>query len=382
MNLHKNDTFQNLRVLFLYPRLSVPNSNELFSGGAQKISYQIALYLKKLNANVYFASDDRQSSHIVKEFKKNKITHITIPFGSKSPFSIIKSFIKLLITTKKNKINLIHSHHRWTTIYSFFASRVFKIPMVYNSHNVFYDKRIFHNFAGNNIIAVSESVKDNLVNYFGIDSNKIKVIYNGTDITPSTDNIKNEIKKELSINENDRIVSVIARFSKQKGHKYLIEALPLVIKKFPSLKVMFVGNGELRDSLKRQIENLCIENNIIFCGSRNDVAPFIEISEFTILPSLWEGLPGSIIESLSLGKPVVATTVGGTPEVIANKVNGILIEPKEVNSLSNAIIYMLSHPDETKEMGKRGKEIASHYFSLHQMLEKYKQYYIQLLNSD
>lgn len=374
-------SFGKLTLLYLYPKLAPNNaSNEVsFSGGAQKRMFHLAQYFRKNGANAIVVSDDLGSSCIVKKLKSNGINHISVPFGSKNPLCVAKAVNKLFHIVKYYHVDLIHSHHRWTTVLSFLVSKVSKIPTIHNARNVFYDRRIFRRFAGQNIIAVSNSVKDNLVTYFNIHSDRIKVIHNGTDISKSSAGEKKRVKEDLCLKQDDRIIAVIGRLSEQKGHKYLMKALPVVITKFPNMKVLFVGDGELRNSLQNQVARMNIKGNVLFCGSIDNVAPLIEITEFTVLPSLWEGFSVAIVESLLLGKPVIASNVGGTPEVIEGNLNGLLVEAKDVGGLANAIIYMLSHPGEARKMGEKGREIAVKKFSLKRMLEEYKKYYIHLL---
>lgn len=374
-------SFGKLTLLYLYPKLAPNNaSNEVsFSGGVQQIMFYLAQYFQQNGANIIIASDDLDSSCIVKKLKGNGINHISVPFRSKNPLGLIKAVNKLFHIIKYYDVDLINSHHRWTTVFSFFVSKMFKIPTIYTAHNVFHDRRIFRRFTGEHIIAVSNGVRDNLISYFNTDSDRIKVIHNGTDISKSSAGEKKRVKEDLCLKQDDRIIAVIGRLSEQKGHKYLIKALPVVIKKFPNIKVLFVGDGELRNGLQNQVVRMNIKGNVLFCGSRNNVASFIEISEFTVLPSLWEGFSVAIIESLLLGKPVIASNVGGTPEIIENNLNGLLVETKDVGGLANAIIYMLSHPGEVKKMGEKGREKAVKKFSLKRMLEEYKKYYIHLL---
>ncbi len=123
-----------------------------------------------------------------------------------------------------------------------------------------------------------------------------------------------------------------------------------------------------------------IGDNIEFLGYQEDIATFIGISKFTILPSLWEGLPSIIIESQLLGKPVIATNVGGTSEIITNTVNGILVKPKNPEMLANAIIYMLSNQDKVRRMGEMGKKMAKERFAVQRMLNEYSEYYLSLLS--
>ena len=176
------------------------------------------------------------------------------------------------------------------------------------------------------------------------------------------------------------IISVIGRLSRQKGHKYLFDALRLIICRFSNLKVLLVGDGELREKLNQYVINSGIENNIIFCRHQENVAPFIENSLFTVLPSLWEGLGLAAIESLTLRKPVVAAAVGGLPEVIEHNVNGLLVPPKAPVELAEAIKIMINNPEKVREMGKMGELIAKNKFSISAMMNKYMQYYSEILS--
>jgi glycosyltransferase involved in cell wall biosynthesis len=259
--------------------------------------------------------------------------------------------------------------------------------MIHNARVTFSNKRIFGKFAGDNIVAVSEGVKRNLINYFGIEQRKIRVIYNGIAIEKPTEVRMRRIRTETKLCEKARVISVIGRIAEQKGHTYLIEALPDVIERFPTLKILIVGEedfgeGGLKRKLQARAQSLKVRDKVEFLGHQEDIAAFIGISEFTVLPSLREGLPGAAIESLLLGKPVVATDVGGTSEIIANMINGILIEPRNPKMLADAICYMLSHRDEVKRMGERGKKLAEGKFTIPRMLREYSEYYLSLLCGD
>lgn len=374
--------FHGLRFLYLYSQL-VPEGcpgDAMFYGGAQKRTFQIASHFSRRNAHVYFGSDDDPSDQIVCRLEENGVRHISIPFRSSVCFGFHRSIWKLLSTVKRNRIDLIHCNDRWTAMFSSFVSKLLKVPMIYNARSIYLDKRITGRFFGKNIITVSSAVRKNLVDYFGISPKRIEVIYSGTDIIHSTALEQEEVKNRFANNGTHRIVAVIAQLTEAKGHEYLIRALPKVVEKYPDIKLLFTGDGKLKQSLQEKAADLGVAGNIVFCGYQNNVASFIDISVFTILPSLWEGLPGSILESLLLAKPVIASSVGGIPEVITDGVNGILVEPRDVDGLSRSILFLLSNSRKRAEMGRNGELIARRQFSLDRMFKQYENYYSRLLS--
>jgi len=266
-------------------------------------------------------------------------------------------------------------------MFGYVSSLAARAKMVYSARSIFRDKKVTRLFFGKNVVAVSNAVRENLESFLGINRNNIAVIYNGTDISPSSRSARDAVRLRFQIQETDRVVSVIGTLTKAKGHRYLIKAIPAVVNVFPNLKVLFVGDGELSDTLKAETRDSGMEATIRFCGSQEDVASFIDISDFTIMPSLWEGLPGGAIESINLGKPVVATAVGGLPEVIEDGVNGLLVPPGNPEALVKAIIQMLSSPDKVQEMGRNGRDICGQKFTLSSMLCQYEKYYEEVVQS-
>jgi glycosyltransferase involved in cell wall biosynthesis len=176
---------------------------------------------------------------------------------------------------------------------------------------------------------------------------------------------------------------VIGRISEQKGLFYLLEAMTPLCQKFPHLRLLLVGDGELRKKLFDKVREKKLGHNVIFCGQQDSVASFIDISEFTVMSSLWEGLPGSAIESLMLKKTMVGTMVGGIPEVITHGKTGLLVPPRDPEALHNAIAFLFSHPETACAMGEQGSKHIKKYFALSTMMQQYERYYRKIIfNSD
>jgi glycosyltransferase involved in cell wall biosynthesis len=212
-----------------------------------------------------------------------------------------------------------------------------------------------------------------------VPSHRITVIYNGTDIESSTMEERAALRARLGIGPDTLTVSVIGRLSKEKGHSVLLEALAKVTPSYPRLRILLIGDGGLRDSLQHQAKQAGLEGQVDFCGFQDNVAAFIDISLFTIMPSLTEGMPGGVIESLVLGRPVVATAAGGTGEIVRDGVNGLLVPCGDATRLAEAILTMLENPDRLRTMGENARALSGPQFTLDSMLSSYGEYYDRLL---
>lgn len=376
---------QELRLLLLYPRLSPRENPDKITliGGAQRIIYELAVYLRTQGARVFLASADGATSLVIQNLKKQGIQHVQAPLLGKTPWEFLQAYRQLSRVISQEQINLIDSHHRWSTILGFLLSKCKGPAFIHHAHSVFNNKVFFKRFMGENIIAVSEGVKRNLVETFQVTPEQIQVIHNGISIERADPGRLANLRARLGLSPEDRVLSVIARISRVKGHKSLIQALPKIREKFPAVKLLFVGAEDFREpglkrDLQRQAAELKVQDLILFLGHQEDIAAFIGISEFVILPSLKEGFPIVALECQVMGKAVVASDVGGVSEVITPGLNGLIVEPGDVAGLAQAVTDILSHPERARQMGAAGKQVAKK-FSLERMLKEHSEYYQSLL---
>lgn len=348
-----------MNILFLYPRLGV--------GGAQKVIIDLVNNLDDKEFKIVLGCNGGERiSQLNKNIKIEKID-----FLNKSPLGILKSIIELTKVVKKNNIQVIHSHHRYTTAISNILFKFNKnIKVIHTEHNVFPDKN-FINLRGENIIAVSNVVRDNLIKN-RVKEKNVKLIYNG-------------IKVDESITLNDRNddiirIGVIARLNKQKGHMYLLMALKDIVKHMNNIKVSLIGDGEEKDRLLGFVENNELGEYIEFCGNVDDVPSIIQKFDFFILPSEYEGLPISILEVMSKMRILIATDVGGNCEIIEDGVNGFIVEPKNVKALENKLNYVIKNFNKLDIINKKAYETIKNNFSLENMVEYHKKYYYKIIS--
>lgn len=165
------------------------------------------------------------------------------------------------------------------------------------------------------------------------------------------------------------VLGTIAELHRNKGHIYSIQAIKQLIQKFPSLVFLILSEGEEREHLQALIKEKELEKNIMLVGHIDNASQYLKAFSIFLFPSLKEGLPYALMEAGFAGLPVIATTVGGIPEIVDDMKSGILIQPKKSDEIAHAIEFLLEHKSTQKEYGEALREKVSRKFSLEKMLE-------------
>lgn len=298
----------------------------------------------------------------------------------------IFDFFKFKIFLKKEKFDVIHSHRELALGFSYIASLGIKIPVfIFNRGTVY---RIKENaFAKiaitskklNKIIAVSNSVKDALMNYHHILQEKIAVIYGDVDVERFNPGVKaDDLKKELGLgfNANEKVIGMIAALVHKKGHRDFFIACQKVKENFPYLKILIAGKGRCSkfDSLLYELD---LKDNVLFLGHRDDVEKVISLLNVCVCASIkGEGLTGTLREALAMQKPVVTTDIAGNSELIIHNQTGLVVPVGDTNKLADAIICILKNPELANRMAMKGYElIHSKFLNKHRVDEVEKLYY-------
>jgi glycosyltransferase involved in cell wall biosynthesis len=220
------------------------------------------------------------------------------------------------------------------------------------------------------VIAVSEAARRFLIEGKGYPEKKIVVVPNGRDLSAFTPGVHREAgRKELGLDDAVPLVGVVGRLEHQKGHTYLFDAWPAVVRDFPDARLLVVGDGSLRPSLERRARALGIADNVIFTGFRADVARLLDTMDALALPSLYEGMPLTAIEASAMARPVVATAVDGTPEVVDDDVTGYLVPPADPRALGRALARVLGDRERAAAMGRAGRHRVLERFGLDGQVE-------------
>lgn len=220
------------------------------------------------------------------------------------------------------------------------------------------------------IIAVSEAVRQNLLEA-GIPDSMIKVIYGGVDEAArlSVEDI-NEIKKSYGIEEQDLVYGIVARLAAVKGHKYLIEAADIVVKRNGNIKFVVAGTGPMETQLKEMVQQKGLEKHFVFTGFIKDIGRIYNIFDVNMSCSLSEALCLALIEGMTIGKPMIGTKVGGVPEVIQHLETGLLVQPGSSQELAEAILMLAEDEAVRKVMGDNALKVMKEKFSASVMAEE------------
>ena len=210
-------------------------------------------------------------------------------------------------------------------------------------------------------IAVSQASRDRLVQYLGVPQSRIVVVPNAVELdrfeTPAAPG-RSAVRAQWGIPADAPVLGVLARLSPQKGLTYLVSAMPAILAEHPDTYVLVVGEGYLRPDLEAQARSLGVEERVLLVGYRQNVVDYLRASDLFVLPSLFEGMPLSILEAMGAGLPVIATAVDGTPEVVVHGETGLLVPPERPADLAEAVNRLLSDRALAARMGQAGRARA------------------------
>lgn len=292
------------------------------------------------------------------------------------------SFFKFL---KQNKLDVLMTYHFSSDIWGTFLGRLAGVRMIIsNRRDMGFWRSWQHilayklvNASVHKIVVNANAVKELICEKENISEKKIHLIRNGINIKDYLDRDQKKIHlADLKLNEDDLVVMHVANIRPVKGHEYLIKAMAMVIKEIPNIKLVLIGEDELEGKLSQQAQELNIADQVIFLGKRKDVRSLIQIADICVLPSLSEGMSNAIMEYMVAGKPVIATDVGGNPELVEHEFNGLLILKENVDALRDALLKLAINHNERKQMGENGFKKAEIMFSMDKMIQAYKNLFV------
>lgn len=313
-----------------------------------------------------------------------------IPIHSLSHAFSINTVNEIRKIIREKNIKIVRSHQYHSNLYGRIAARLENVPCIIPSiHNLYtrdkkIHRRIINNILSNyshKIITVSNAVREDVLKYDRVNPNKVQVIHNGVNLAEYQPEANTNLRKELKIPDDAIIIGNIARLSLQKGQKYIIKAIPEVIKQYKNCVFMFVGDGELREELVNHCNSLNVLNNVIFTGFQIDVKKFLNIMDIFLFPSLWEGLGNSLLEAMAMEKPIIGTDIGPISEIIHHKKNGFLIKTENHQDISGSILYFLKNPGFMTEISKNARKTVKENFDIKITAQKYTNLFFDILKN-
>ncbi|UCG12795.1 MAG: glycosyltransferase family 4 protein [Deltaproteobacteria bacterium] len=370
-----------IRVIHIITRLDMGGSAQntlLTTQNLDPDRYEIVL-VKGSTLESGMPTSESQVLHNQLASARNRgVRVINLPYLVRrvSPWNDLRSLVWLLIFSRRYKPDIVHTHTSKAGFVGRLAAWLSRVPVIVHTPHghVFYGHfgpwlsrffllverlldRTTHHW-----IALTPREAGDYHRFKVSKTEKISVIHSGVDVNrfqrQPIDRLQK--KKELDIPPDTSVVGFVGWLLPIKGTTFLVQAMAQVSQRHPSGLLVLVGNGE-DIQLKKQVESLGLEDKVLFLGWRSDVEEIMYCFDMLALPSLNEGMGRVLVEAMAAGLPIVASRVGGIPDLIQDGKNGVLVPPANPAALAHAISELLDDGNRRKRMGEAGRKMCRPY---------------------
>lgn len=324
---------------------------------------------------------------LAKEAERDGIRVLGPVMSGKLDVGAIPRLVRIM---RAGKFDVVHTHMFASNFLGRAAAILAGVPVIVSTvqliaerekwWEIFLDRAL--QFKTDMMVTSSEAVRRSFIRR-GIREDKIVTIYNGIDFSKfdSIDRVeaRNKIRLEFGLDDSTFLVGTIARLRRVKGLGHLIEAAKQIVENVPDVRFLIVGDGPQKAGLEYKVKQLDLSPRFIFAGTRGDVPAILSALDLFVLPSLSEALGIAVIEALVMRVPVVATKVGGVPEIVKSGETGLLVSPKDPLGLGEAIAYMHSNRDRAIAMAQAGERRVREMFEIGYLARKQVELYEMLL---
>jgi len=309
----------------------------------------------------------------------------------KDPFNIFR----ILRYLKSHPPDLIHTQLEFSDILGNLAAKILHKPSVSTLHTL--DTVRNYKFSAprqklkwfilryfcDQIIAVSHKTREHHIKYGRIPEEKIKTIHNGIQLSRFQKHNLTALdlfKQNYKLNPDHKIITTVAVLREPKGIQFMINALPAILEKHPNVTYLIIGEGSYRAPLQNLIMERKLNEHVIMTGHRTDIPEILALSDLFVLPSLGDALPTVLIEALAAGIPIVATEVGGIPEIIQKGINGLLVPPASSEKLAYACLELIQQGELARKLASEGLKTAYEQFDVRHQVQQLESVYQYLLD--
>jgi glycosyltransferase involved in cell wall biosynthesis len=297
--------------------------------------------------------------------------------------------IRLAHYLRRQRVQVLHTYGFYASVFAVPAARLARVPAIVVSVRdtgelLTESQRRAQRYAcslAHSVLVNAEAVRQWLVGQ-GCSDRKIRVIRNGIVFDAAA--AGGRIRAEFGIPAEAPVVGMLSRLNRLKGVEFFLEAAAVLAGKFPNAHFLVVGDEPPQHpGYKKELEGMAgglgLGGRVTFTGFRKDIPEILANLTVSVLPSLSEGFSNVLLESLAAGVPVVATTVGGNPEIVEDGVNGLLVPPRDASSLAQAVGLILDNPFLARRLGDAGRRRIREQFSVQRMVDQTEQHYRMLL---
>lgn len=309
----------------------------------------------------------------------------------------VPALLAIVRYVRRHRIDIIHTHLLAADIMGRVAGWLTGRPVVSTIHNNRTDldeephrrqwmERWTARLMSRRLVVVSELLRDEITDWFGLAPDRVITIANGVD----TERFRRgagfdraAVRRSLigAAGGDGPVVTNVARLVPQKAQHHLIEAAQIVLATCPAVRFVLMGDGPLRPELEAQVAALGLQDRVIFTGFRPDVDDALAASDVFVLSSLWEGMPIALLEAMAAGCATVSTDVGGVGQVLQDAVTGLLVPPGDPPALAAAILRCVTDPAYARHLGLAGQTWATQEYGMRAWVHKWETLYLRELRN-
>lgn len=354
-------------------------------GGTERQVLDLALALDRSRFDLHLACL-RRSGQFLREVEEEGIPLNEYKINCLYNHRTIARQLSFARHLRQSGIAIVHTYGFYTNVFAIPAARLASVPVVVASIRDLGDlltplQRRAQKWIcrlADRIVANAEAVRERLVAE-GYDRDKIVVIRNGIARSRFAGVAGGKLRNEYRLPPDAPLVAVLSRLNPLKGVEHFLEAAAIVSCRFDGARFLVIGDGAYRVELERHASRLGLDRRVIFTGFRLDVPQLLPEITVSVLPSLSEATSNALLESMAAGVPVVATRVGGNPEVVEDRVTGLLVAPRDPAALARAICRLLENRALAAKLGAAGKRRVAEHFSLERAVRETERLYLDLL---
>lgn len=347
---------------------------QLAFGGAEKLVLDLCRKIDREKFSVAVISIG-QPGKLISEFDKAGVKVFSVEKKFKGDWRVLNKIKNIL---REENPQVVHTHLFGGDYWGGRAALVCHVPVIVSTKHDIMNEGLLKNFLVNRIrrrfsriIAISQASENRLVKKDKIKKEKVSVIYNGIDMG------KFWVEDPKIFEKNEIVFGSIGRLVPIKGHSRLIRAVQFLKRENWHLEIL--GDGPERGRLQGLIEQLDLQDKISLPGQIVDVREYLADFDVFVLPSLTEGLSLAVIEAAAAGKFIIASNVGGVPEIISDGQTGLLYNSNDIGELAEKIIWVFDHQDEARAMARRLHQEVVQKFDINQIIKHYENLYLTLL---
>jgi glycosyltransferase involved in cell wall biosynthesis len=304
-----------------------------------------------------------------------------------SPFEIW-TWWPLIALLRRNKVDVIHAHKFGSNVWAVVLGDALRVPVVIaHEHSWAYEGDLLRVFLDRELIArrvsvflaVSDQDRRRMLAVERIDPRVVRLMPNG--IPDVTIGDPAAVRRELGIGPEAPVIGSVGGLRSPKAYDVLIRATALLTGEFPEIRTVIAGRGEEETSLRSLVAELGLENRVELLGPRRDVPDVLAAIDVAVSSSVSEGSPLAVMEFMAAGKPIVATRVGGVPDLIEDRVHGLLVEPRDAEGLASAVSELLRDPELRSTVAANARERQRHEFTLDALVDRVELLYEELVRA-